>query len=296
MPQNLYYVQPGDTLYEIAQRFGVTVEDITNANVICNPNLIFIDEPLVIPQAGLNLPKAGGGPYYVVLPGDTLYCLALQFNTTVPVLAAINQIFNPNILLSGVELLIGPDIPDPEALKVTWVNAGQQCDTLNSLQIHGIYYIGSFQWAALGRAAVPYLLDFLKDPCEVVRLYTVISLGRLALNKTIRTALKNALNDTCAVAAMAKLALCRIDLAKRWQKRIHLTTADTYLAAEPTLASTATPIPQGTGVIVTRWNIPSPTGEEMPPGGLAVWDQVQVVSTGQMGFLLRVGYGEIELM
>lgn len=296
MPQNLYYVQPGDTLSAIARRFGVTVEALTKANVICNPNLIFIDEPLVIPQPGLELSKAGGGPYYVVLPGDTLYCLAQQFNTTVRVLAANNQIVNPNILFSGVELLTLPNIPDPEALKSSWLNTATQCDTLNSLQIHGIYYIGSFQWAALGRAAVPYLLDFLKNPCEVVRIYAAISLGRLAANRTVSAALRDSLNDTSLVAAMAKLALRRIELAVRGQKRIHLTAADTYLAAEPVLNSSATPLPQGTEVIVRRWNIPSPTGEEMPPGGLAVWDQVQVVRTGQIGFLLRVGYTEIELI
>ena len=244
MPQNLYYVQPGDTLYGIAKRFGVTVEDLTKANVICNPNLIFIDEPLVIPQPGLNLPKAGGGPYYVVLPGDTLYCLALQFNTTIKVLAANNQIISPNILFSGTELLTGPDIPDPETLKAAWLNTATQCDTLNSLQIHGIYYIGSFQWAALGRAAVPYLLDFLKNPCEVVRIYAAISLGRLAANRTVSAALRDSLNDTSLVAAMAKLALRRIELAVRGQKRIHLTAADTYLAAEPVLNSSATPLPQ----------------------------------------------------
>ncbi|MDT3700411.1 MAG: LysM peptidoglycan-binding domain-containing protein [Thermincola sp.] len=296
MPQNLYYVQPGDTLYEIATRFGVTVEDLLKANVICNPNLIFIDQPLIIPTPGLELPKAGGGPYYVVLPGDTLYCLAGQFNTTIQVLAAINQMFNPNILFSGVELLIGPEIPDANELRTAWVNAGRQCDTLNSLQIHNIFYIGSFQWTALGRTAVPCLLDLLKNTCETVRLYAVISLGRLALNRTVRTALRKSLNDTNTVAAMAELALRRIDLAARGQKRVHLTTAETYLAVEPFLNSTAALLPQGTEVIVTRWNIPSPTGEEMPPGGLAEWDQVQVVSTGQTGFLLRVGYGEIEMI
>lgn len=296
MPQNLYYVQPGDTLSAIAKRFGVTVGDLTAANVICNPNLIFIDELLVIPRPGLTLPKAGGSPYYVVLPGDTLYCLAMEFSTTVQVLATINQLYNPNILFSGSELLIGADIPNPDALKVSWENAGMQCDTLNSLQIHSIFYIGSFQWAALGRTAVPYLLDLLKNPCETVRLYAVISLGRLALNRTVKGALVSALKDTEAVAAMAKLALRRIDLSAYGQKRIHLITADTYLTTEPFLNSAATPVPQGTEVIVRSWHIPSPTGEGMAPGGLAVWDQVQVVSTGQVGFLLRVGYQEIELI
>lgn len=297
MPQNLYYVQPGDTLSGIARRFGVTVADLLKANVICNPNLIFIDEPLVIPRPGLTLPKAGGGPYYVVLPGDTLYCLAQQFNTTIRVLAANNQLFNPNILFAGAELLVVPTIPEAAQLKLSWENTAQQfCNNMNSLQIHGIYYIGSFEWAALGRAAIPDLVELLKNPCEVVRIYSAISLGRIAMNREAKQALNSALGDTAAVADMAKLALRRIDLAAMGRKRIHLITADTFLAEEPLLNAPTTPLPKGTEVVVRRWNIPSPTGEEMPPGGMAVWDQVQVVSTGKVGFLLRVGYTEIEMI
>lgn len=296
MPQNLYYVQPGDTLTEIAQRFGGSVQDILAANVICNPNWIFVDQVLVIPGSGLNLPKAGGGPYYVVLPGDTLYCLARQFNTTVRVLAAINHILNPNIIFAGSELLIGPDIPDPEQLRISWENAAQQCKSLNSLQVHNIYYLGSFQWAALGRSAVTYLLEFLKNPCDIVRYFAVMSLGRIAKNKQARRALNAMFNDTPAIAGLAGLALRRIDLTARGRKQVHLTTANTYLAAEPFLDADAVEIPMGTEVIVRRWHIPSPTGEEMPPGGLAIWDQVQVIATGQVGYLLRVGYQEIELI
>jgi len=297
MPQNLYYVQPGDTLFNIARRFNTTVDALLAANVICNPNLIFIGEVLIIPSPGLELPKAGGGPYYVVLPGDTLFCLARQFNTTVGVLAAINQIRNPNIIFSGTELLIGPNVPDPAALKQTWESeAAQFCDQFNSLQIHGIYYIGSFQWQALGRRAVPYLLELLKNPCETVRFYTVLSLGRLALNREVKSALAGMSGDTPSIAGLAELARRRIDMASRGQRHIHLTIADTYLADQPYLDSPAIPLPKGTGVIAVRWNIPSPTGEETGPGGLAIWDQVQVVSTGRRGYLLRVGYGELELM
>ncbi len=297
MPENLYYVQPGDTLSGIAAKFGVTVQGLLAANVICNPNLIFVDEPLIIPRPGLELPKAGGVPYYVVLPGDTLYCLAWQFNTTIGVLASINRIGNPNILFSGTELLIGPEVPDPETLNESWVTTAEQfCDTLTSLQVHGIYYIGTFQWQAAGRAAIPYLLNLLKNPCKTVRYYSVLALGRLAMNREVKRALRAVENDTPEIADLAGLAVRRINLASRGQTRIHFTTADTYLAEQPYLNAPASPLPKGTAVFALRWHIPSPTGEEMPPGGLAIWDRVQVVNTGQTGYLLRVGYQEIELI
>ncbi len=297
MPENLYYVQPGDSLFLIAGRFGTTVEALLAANVICNPNLIFIGQVLVIPRPGLDLPKAGGSPYYVVLPGDTLFCLARQFNTTVRVLAAINQLANPNLIFAGSELLIGPDIPDPVNLKKTWEQTADQfCGRMNSLQIHGIYYIGSFQWAALGRRAIPFLLELLDNPCDTVRFHAVLSLGRIAIDEQVKQALTRRLEDTPEIAGLAELAIRRIELARLGRGRVHLTTANTYLAEEPFLNAPASPLPKGTEVIVIRWHIPSPTGEDLPPGGLVIWDQVRVVGTGQTGFLLRVGYSEVEFV
>ena len=155
----LYLVQPGDSLWTISRRFNTGIKDILKANVICNPSLIFPGQPLIIPEPGLELPKAGGYPYYVVLPGDTLYCLAQQLNSTVRVLAKINQIADPNRIFICDELLIGPEIPDAEQLFSTWVRTAEESNcSFNSLQIHGIYYIGSFQWAALGNQPIPYLL------------------------------------------------------------------------------------------------------------------------------------------
>jgi LysM repeat protein len=50
--QQLYVVQPGDTLTRIAARFGVSVQAIVQANNIANPNLIYVGQVLVIPGAG----------------------------------------------------------------------------------------------------------------------------------------------------------------------------------------------------------------------------------------------------
>ena len=44
-----YVVQAGDTLYSIAQRFGVTVDAIAQANGIADPTQISVGQVLVIP-------------------------------------------------------------------------------------------------------------------------------------------------------------------------------------------------------------------------------------------------------
>ncbi len=49
-PQGVYYrVQPGDTLYSIAWRYGVSVWSIVHANGLSNPNLIYAGQVIFIP-------------------------------------------------------------------------------------------------------------------------------------------------------------------------------------------------------------------------------------------------------
>jgi len=46
-----YVVQPGDTLFRIALRNSTTVQQLVSLNNISNPNLIFVGQRLVLPQA-----------------------------------------------------------------------------------------------------------------------------------------------------------------------------------------------------------------------------------------------------
>ena len=45
-----YVVQPGDTLFDLARRWGCSIADITMPNDIKNPNLIFVGQRLQKPQ------------------------------------------------------------------------------------------------------------------------------------------------------------------------------------------------------------------------------------------------------
>ncbi|HEY8498352.1 MAG TPA: LysM peptidoglycan-binding domain-containing protein [Limnochordales bacterium] len=98
-----YIVQPGDTLFFIAQRFGTTVDAILAINPqITNPNLIFPGQAICVPIAR---PPAACPPQtfpYTVQPGDSLFFIAQRFGTTVEAILAVNpQIVNPNLIFPG---------------------------------------------------------------------------------------------------------------------------------------------------------------------------------------------------
>lgn len=296
----LYIVKPGDTLSSIAQRFNTTVTAIMNANVICNPNLIFDGEALIIPVPGLDLPKSGGSPFYVVQPEDTLFCLSKQFNTTVSLLAKNNQIQNPNLIQAYSELMVLPVNPNADQLKRIWENTpGEDC-LIFEPQRFGIYYLGTFQWYALGLKALPPLLELINHPCSEVRFYSILSLGRIArdVNGLVKKALKQHFTDPDPfTAALARLAYRRLRLAEQGYRRTHLLIEDDQLIPDLNNTSLPTiPLASGTEIVVLRWHIPSPTGEEGPRGDIQLYDQVEVVNTGKIGFIARRGNNEINIM
>jgi peptidoglycan-N-acetylglucosamine deacetylase len=99
-----YTVQPGDTLYRIAAKFGATVTAIVNANNIADPNLIYPGQVLVIP--GISSGTSPSQVTYTVQPGDTLYRVAAKFGTTVTAIVIANNIANPDLILPGQVLVI----------------------------------------------------------------------------------------------------------------------------------------------------------------------------------------------
>ena len=295
----LYYVQSGDSLYNIAIRFNVTIQDILDSNVICNPNLIFIEQLLIIPEVNLDLPKSGGHPYYIVRYGDSLYCIATQFNTSVKALAEGNGIKNPNLIYPETELLIAYEKPNAVELFNAWKSTGDKyCGQMSSLQIHGIYYIGTFMWQALGNDAISYLIELLSHPCAEVRFFAVLSMGRIVYGDRVISSLNQMLKDPDEnVANIAALALKRIRLVKNIGRRVHVTLGNNNkLLLNPIYTSPFIVLPEGTLIITLTWGIPSPTGEEGPIGDIQIYDYVQVLSTGQVGFLPRLGYNDIVMI
>lgn len=90
----VYVVQSGDTLSEIAEKYGVTCKEIANHNDIVDLNKIQIGQKIYIPQEVKQ-------DMYIVQSGDTLSEIALQFGVSVETLKKINGISNPNLIYAG---------------------------------------------------------------------------------------------------------------------------------------------------------------------------------------------------
>ena len=94
-----YIVQAGDTLSEIAQRFGTTYQHLADINGIANPNLIHVGDRIVID--GVVSAQSSDDEYYTIQPGDTLSGIAERYGTSYQYLAYINGISDPNKIYAG---------------------------------------------------------------------------------------------------------------------------------------------------------------------------------------------------
>ncbi len=107
----LYTIQPGDTFFLLAQRFGTTVQAIQQANPAADPNNLRIGQVICIPTAPAP-PQCPNGFLYTIQPGDTFFLLAQRFGTTVQAIQQANPGVNPNNLQVGQVICI-PTAPAP---------------------------------------------------------------------------------------------------------------------------------------------------------------------------------------
>lgn len=136
----IHVVQPNETLFSIATEIGVTIDDMVAFNPVLasDPNALQIGQQLVIPNctpasasaasdakpsataaptsaetAASATPTAASavsGTTYTVKEGDTLFRIALQFNTTVDAIVAANGLGSQDAIIFPGQVLT---IPQP---------------------------------------------------------------------------------------------------------------------------------------------------------------------------------------
>ena len=104
-----YIVQRGDTLGQIAAKYGTTVQELVEINNIQNPNLIFPGQNLrILTNSTVNgaETRGTGSITYTVRRGNTLSQIAKAYGVTVAHIVEINNIQNPNLIYPGQKLRI----------------------------------------------------------------------------------------------------------------------------------------------------------------------------------------------
>ncbi|MFQ3657407.1 MAG: LysM peptidoglycan-binding domain-containing protein [Anaerolineae bacterium] len=132
-----HIVQRGDTVFDLARRYGSSMDAIIFANGLNRNGFISVNQVLVIPVPSVTQPQPPATPTVVVIVrpttapqptpvppgapitppppgtaiyqvsrGDTLAAIASRFNTTVAAIVQLNGITNPNRIFVGQRLLV----------------------------------------------------------------------------------------------------------------------------------------------------------------------------------------------
>lgn len=113
-----YIVQSGDSLWSIARKLNVSVEELKAANNLSG-NLISVNQVLRIPVTSME-PIVGEYSTYIVKTGDTLYEIASSNNTTVDRLIEYNNL-SSSIITPGQTILIPVSTETEEEDYITYI-------------------------------------------------------------------------------------------------------------------------------------------------------------------------------
>ena len=90
-----YIVKSGDSLYAIARKYNITVDEIKRLNNLTSNNLS-IGQMLFIPTTS----SPSNENIYLVKSGDSLYAIARKFNTSVDEIKRLNNLTSNNLSIN----------------------------------------------------------------------------------------------------------------------------------------------------------------------------------------------------
>ena len=109
LPDN---INPGDTLFSIAEKFGTDTEALLLANPDINPYNLKTGQRICIAQKFTEPPMCESRNFYVIRRGDTLGKIAATFEITVREILAVNPGISSSNLTVG-QIICLPVSPSP---------------------------------------------------------------------------------------------------------------------------------------------------------------------------------------
>jgi LysM repeat protein len=102
----VHVVQVGESLYGIAEIYGVDANDFALANNVSNWNVLRVGQELIVPGISEQESLKIRGQTHVVQSGESLSEIAVQYDKTVSDLINANGLTDPNAITVGLELVI----------------------------------------------------------------------------------------------------------------------------------------------------------------------------------------------
>ncbi|XRD24272.1 LysM peptidoglycan-binding domain-containing protein [Lysinibacillus fusiformis] len=120
----IHVVSAGETLWHIANRYGISVQSITLLNALATPDQLATGQSLVIPSSYTT---------YTVKSGDTLWSIAQQFGVPLQAIIADNHLTNPDMLTPGTKLIIPPVVHIVQPGETLWQIAQNYDTTIQAI-------------------------------------------------------------------------------------------------------------------------------------------------------------------
>lgn len=118
LDENSYVVKSGDSLWSIANRYGLTVDQLKSANGLTS-NLLQVGQVLTIPKKSTESPSESNN-IYIVKAGDSLWSIANRYGTTVSILRQLNGLTSDNLSI-GQKLYLPNQGSEEKPENVTYV-------------------------------------------------------------------------------------------------------------------------------------------------------------------------------
>ena len=122
-------VKPGETLSEIAERYGTSVQRLMQLNNLRSPQDLWAGSRIQVPgAAGSSASRGGGSGNYTVKPGETLSEIAERYGTSVQRLMQLNNLRSPQDLWAGSRI----QVPGATAARPSGGGGGTRTTTVNA--------------------------------------------------------------------------------------------------------------------------------------------------------------------
>ena len=173
-----HVVQPGENLFRIALRYGLTADQVAAANGISDPSRIYVGQTLIIPVAGSVAPPVSAAStvenpagFHIVQAGENLFRIGLKYGVTAQQIAVANGLSSVGMIFVGQRLTIPAQVsappqsaPAPDGVRLAVPLVGQQhtlsCEAATARMFAEFYGVslseGWFQ-SALGLSDNPHV-------------------------------------------------------------------------------------------------------------------------------------------